>query len=162
MYGIIVLIVYGWTIISFFWKLPSWQMFITLGEILVILAYTLVVNLLESLAVLCLPVFLSIVLPKKWYYDSFITRSSILTILGLGYMMYFAQRVSSVNPYPVSLVRTTPWVFCVLLLATFTLDRIAPLRRFVEGFADRSVIFLYLSIPFSLLSLLIFVIHSVV
>jgi hypothetical protein len=161
-YGVIVLMVYGWTILSFLWKLPSWRIFLTVNEIFDVLAYSVVINLLESLAVLCLPVLMSLALPKKWFCDSFTVRGSSLAILGLGYMMYFAWHFNIKGDYPGLLLRATPWIFCAILLLMFVVDRIIPLRRAIEGFADRATIFIYISIPLSLLSLLVFVFRLVV
>ena len=59
-FAVIVLIVYAWTIIWFFWKLPSWLFFLNAGEILTAFAYSLATNLAESLVVLCAPLLLAL------------------------------------------------------------------------------------------------------
>src|SRR5512146_2034650 len=65
-YGMIAIVLYSWTLMRFFWKLPSWLYFLNGGEILGSLAYLLVINFLESLVFLCGPLFLAFVLPKGW------------------------------------------------------------------------------------------------
>jgi hypothetical protein len=49
-FAVIATVVFSWSIITFFWKLPSWLFFLRADEILSILAYTLSVDMLESLA----------------------------------------------------------------------------------------------------------------
>ena len=49
-YAVIAAVVFSWSIITFFWKLQSWLIFLRSDEILSILAYTLSVDMLESLA----------------------------------------------------------------------------------------------------------------
>src|SRR4030067_2095638 len=62
-YGIISLFVYSWTIVWFFWKLNGWLVYLNLGEIGMILIYSLATNLLESLFVLSVPGLVGMVLP---------------------------------------------------------------------------------------------------
>jgi len=77
-YALTVLLVYGWTILWFFWKLPSWLFFMTIGEILGVVAYAMSMNLLESLCVVLIPVLLSVALPQKWFYDKFVVCGAAL------------------------------------------------------------------------------------
>ena len=161
-YGIIVLMVYGWTMISFFWELPSWHNFLTFDELLKVLTYSILVNFLESLVVLCLPVLLSIILPKKWFYDSFISRGALTVILGLGYLMYFIQSFDVRIDYPNLLVKATPLIFLVILLIAYIIDRVALVRKIMESFADRTIVFIYISLPLSILSLCVVVFNFIV
>lgn len=161
-YGVIVLIVYGWTIIAFLWELPSWRDFLTISEIFNVFAYSIVVNFLESLVVLSLPILLSIILPRKWFYDSFIARGTTMVILGLGYLMYAIRFFDVNSDYPSFLVKLTPLIFLAILLIVHLVDHIALLHKAIESFADRTIIFIYLSVPISILSLLIFAVHYVI
>lgn len=155
-YGVIVLIFYGWTLIWFFWKLPSWEYFLKFGEIFTILAYSMATNLLESLTVLLVPLLLSIVLPKSWFKDFFISRASSLVILGLGFTMFVTKYITSENDYyPQNLVRLIPLVGILILALTFLIDRIPFLRKLLEGFADQATIFSYVFTPLGLVSLLV-------
>jgi hypothetical protein len=51
-YAVISFLISAWTIIAFLWKLSAWLLILNLGEIFTIFSYAMVVNLLESLAVL--------------------------------------------------------------------------------------------------------------
>jgi hypothetical protein len=88
-YAVIVMMVYGWTIYWYLWKFPSWTYYLSLPDILSILAYSLSTNIIESLAILAILIVLCILLPRNWFYDSFIVRGSVAVILLLGYLMYF-------------------------------------------------------------------------
>src|SRR5512140_447536 len=87
-YAVIVLVIYTWTILWFFWKLPSWTFFLNVGEMLTMLAYSLATNFAESLLVLCGPLVLGLVLPRKWFSEVFVARGAALSLAGLGYMMF--------------------------------------------------------------------------
>ena len=135
--------------------------FLSISEILTIFAYTIATNLLESLLVLLAPITLSLLLPKKWFCDAFVVRGTTLVMLGLGYMMYFATRFTDVNDYPAAMIKVTPYVLVIILVLVFLLGRIGFLSRIIEAFANRAVILLYLSIPASIISLVIVIIRNI-
>lgn len=153
-YAVIVFIVYSWTLLNFFWVYPSWLYFLNIGEILNVLAYSLATNFLESLVVLAAPIVVAVVLPQKWFYDAFIAKGLALVLPGLGYMMYVAFQFQSKLDYPSEALDWFPVVLAGTLLLVFLVGRARLLRKVIEVIADRATIFLYLSIPASLLSIL--------
>jgi cytochrome bd-type quinol oxidase subunit 1 len=146
--------IYSWTILLFFHKLPNWLYFLTPGEIGISLAYALATNLLESLAALCVPLVISLALPPKWFREAFVARGAALGLSGLGFMMDLAYHFRLSEDYP-KLLPTT-WALEVILvlivLFVFAAGRVAILRRMLEALADRATVFLYFSIPVSLLA----------
>ena len=73
-YSVIVVAVYGFSMVRFFWRVPSLINYSTVGQVAVIFSYTAVVNLLESLIILLAPIALSMILPGKWFFDQFIAK----------------------------------------------------------------------------------------
>ena len=161
-YALICVPIYYWSLLHFFWRVPSWVNYETPGEILVMLAYTLTVNLLESLVVLSAPVILSLVLPQKWFHDRFMPRALILVMLGLGYMLFLDKQIQPYIPFPYELVKWTPAVLIFILALVFVLDRFHFLGNLLEKLADSLTIFLYILIPASLLSLVVVLIRNLV
>jgi hypothetical protein len=159
-YAVIVVMIYPWSLLHFFWRLPSWVYFSTLGEIAVIFAYMVVVNLVESILVLLAPILLSIILPQKWFYDRFITKGTLLILLGLGYLIYFNDHLT-VESFPLQLVYWTPVVGIVILGLVFLLDRIGFLNKVLGELTNRLIVFLYISIPISLISLLTVLVRNI-
>ncbi len=154
-YAVIVTVVYGWTILWFFWKLPSWLYFLNGGEILTAFAYVLATNLLESLVVLSAPVLLSLALPKKWFGDVFAARGAAVALLCLAYMMYIANQFQTNSDYPdIPLTRSAILALVLIGLGTFFAGRSSTARKVIEVFSERATIFLYISVPLSLISLL--------
>ena len=156
-YAIIVLVIYTWTILWFFWKLPSWLDYLNVSEIGVVFLYIIATNFVESLVVLFPLVVLSILLPKKWFYDFFVARGTTLVLLGLGYMIYLAYQVQGKIDHPVYSYRLKPIVLelAFLMVGGFILSGIRPVRKILEFFADQATIILYISIPISIVSSLI-------
>lgn len=161
-YAIIVVIIYSWSILRFFWRLPSLLNYSTAGDLSVIFSYLITVNLLESLFVIAFPVLLGFILPKGWFLEHFVTKSVLLVLFGLGYMMYIASRINTEEPFPYNLFQWAPFVLIAILGLVFLLDRVNFLRRFLEDISERFQIFLFISIPVSVLSLVIVLVRNIV
>lgn len=160
-YAVAVAMIYPWSISRFFWRLPSWLYYSSAGEIAVIFAYMMVVNLIESALVLLAPVFLSVILPKKWFFEKFVTKGALLLSLSLGYVMYFDNRLNYQSPFPLGLVYQTPIIIAVLFALVFLVDWIGVLDKILIDLSDRLIVFLYISIPVSLISLLVVLVRNI-
>lgn len=159
-YAIIVAILYYPTINRFFWKLPSWILFASLGDLFNFSAYMFTVNFLESLLVLLGVLALCIILPRKWFYEHFVSRGVLLVVLTLGYIIYLGTLMQPNMPFPWNLIRLSPVIFLIILLIVFLLDQIGFLRKFLNAAADRFIVFLYISIPVSILSFAVVLIRN--
>ena len=137
--------------------------FSSLGDIAAIFAYMAVINLAESISVLLAPVILSILLPQKWFYDRFVSRSVSLILLGLSFLMYVNYKFDVAGDvfYPLVGFRWTLCVLATILALVYLIDRIGLLRKLLEAFANQAVIFLYISIPLSAISLVVVLIRNV-
>lgn len=159
-YAVIVMMIYPWTLSRYFWKLSSWILFASIGDLASLFAYMVVVNLLESILVLLAPLAMSILLPRKWFYDRFTTRAVSLVLFGLGYLMYLNKKLDVDSPFPLTLIRWLPAALLVILILVFLVDRVPFLRRILEEVANRLTVFLYISIPVSVISLLAVLIRN--
>ena len=160
-YSVAVVIIYGWSIIRFFCRLPSFIYYSTVGEIGVIFSYSITVNLLESLLVVSVPVVLSLILPSKWFFERFVARGVLLVLLGLGYMMYIGSHNNINEPFPYTLFRWAPLALLLILVLVFFMDRIKFLTRILEIVSDRFEVFLLISIPVSVISFMVVLIRNV-
>ena len=160
-YAVIVMMIYPWTLSRFFWKLSSWILFASVGDLTALFAYMVVVNLLESILVLLVPLVMSIILPHKWFYDRFKTRSISLVLFGLGFLVYLNRHLHADSPFPLTLVRGIPITAVGILILTFLVDQVSFLRRVLDELANRLTIFLYISIPVSVIALLVVLIRDI-
>jgi hypothetical protein len=160
-YAVIVMMIYPWTLSRFFWKLSSWILFASVGDLAALFAYMVVVNLLESIVVLLVPILMSIILPQKWFYDRFRTRSISLVLFGLGYLIYLDKKLYADSPFPLTLVRWIPLAVILIVVLVFLVDRVGFFRKVLDELANRLTVFLYISIPISVISLLAILIRNV-
>jgi len=155
LYALIVFTLYSWTLLWFFYKVPGWLYYLSIGEILTSLAYSLATNFFESLVVLAAPLFLAVVLPKKWFADLFVARGAALIFPGLAYMMFVAFQFQSKLDYPSDIINLYPLVLVVIFILAFLVGKVRFLSQALEALGDKATIFLYLSIPLSLVSTLV-------
>lgn len=161
-YAVIVLILYAWTLLWFFWKLPGWLFYLNLVDVFGALAYLLATNLAESIVVLGAMLGLALLLPGRWFRDVFVARGASLAITGLGYMMFLADRFKNKIDYPDLPLRawSVPAALAAIALVVYACGQVAAVRRVLEIIADRATIFLYILIPLGVLSLLVIFINS--
>jgi hypothetical protein len=160
-YSVIMAFVFTQTLIPFFWKVPSWLYYLSLGKIFVIYAYVVVVNFIESALILSGFVLLSFFLPKKLFYERFVSRASIFATLGLSFLIYFDKQMTRIDVFPRAMVNWIPLVLVGIIILTYSLDYFKPIRGLVENLADRATVFLYLVLPLSAISLMIVLIRNI-
>jgi hypothetical protein len=122
----------------------------------------MVVNLLESLAFILGVLILGFLLPKTWFADRFIPAGSLLTIL-LGLMLIrFSSQIQSADNFSyIPLIQMSVY-FVVAICITLLLSRFQPVAAFLDFLSDRAKIFLYISLPVSILSLVIVILRNLV
>ncbi len=156
-FGLIVLVIYTWTLMWFFWEVPSWLYYMRTGEILVLLAYAFATNLAESLAVLCGPLILALLLPQKWFSDVFVARGAAVSLAGLGWAIFVAEQFTNKNTYPAFWLKipTVAVVAVAIGVIAYLCGRIRIVRKVLEAIADRVSIFAYIAAPLGVISLLV-------
>lgn len=154
-YGLIVLLSYGWMIYTFSWNFPAWILFQSTESIVVTFIYGLAFELIESTGIMLCIIFLCIILPSSWLRDDFVFTGGIFIILLLIGIMY------TIHTGALSNITITESVF----LASAIIIKLASLRypvikKPIETLADRSIIFIYISLPSSIISLIIVIFRN--
>ena len=161
-YAIIVILTYGWTIYWALWKLPSWLDFLPLGEIGAIFCYLMTTNLIESLLMLIGVLIISLILPQKWFRDLFISRGSVLAASVLIPIMVFEYHFDKPADYYSKFPMLLLVMFLVACVLVFLAGWINIVRKAVEVFAEKAVIFLFISLPVSILSLMVVLVRNLI
>jgi len=120
------------------------------------------VNLLECLSILFALLLFCLALPRSWFRDVFLSRATLLVILGLGYVMFIAFNIpSNSDTYPASLVRMIPVFVLLILVLVFFVGRIVLVQKLIENLADRATIFTYIFGPVGFVSLLVVIVRNI-
>jgi hypothetical protein len=162
-YAVIVFLLYSWTLSTSFYQLPSWIFYMNIKEIASIYAYAFSLNILESIFLLVFILFLESTILYKLPRKDFQWRSTITLLVLLGSSML---RLTVLGEYTEKEIFVSGqliwWVYtmifyAMLLIATL---KISLLRRLFEGFAERVVIFLYIYVPLSIVSIVVIVLRN--
>lgn len=161
-FSVIVVILFSWSIIVFFSKVPSWLFFLRPEELLIILAYTFSLNFIASMMFLGLLCAVCLILPERYFRDDFAVKGSYVSLISLLsvaiYVYMYPQFVA------VSTMVHALWFWGTVILSAvlaFLSRRIPQLGRAMIWTIDRLVIFLYLFVPLSLVSLGIVVVRNI-
>lgn len=160
LYGIVVLVIYGWTIYWYFWKLPSWLYFMTVGELVTAYAYALPVNFLESLLLFSVPFLLALIFPPRWFRERFVAQGTVLTIATALALAKYLSVITELQALPPGLHWMAPLTAAGILALAFLTGRINPFCKILEELASRAVIFLYIFLPISALALIVVFIRN--
>lgn len=161
-FALTVMLIYGWTMYRMLEKLPSWLLYLRPYEILSNFSYAFVFNFLECVVVTSLVTLMGALLPVQSRREHFIAFGSALSLLGVGYLMYLAWRVgaSKANLFPWEIFSRSPLVLVAILLAAFFLSYLKPVKKFLEIFSDRALIFLYVFMPLSAIGFVVLLVNN--
>jgi hypothetical protein len=161
LYATIVFLIYGWTSVAFFWKVPSWLYFLNLGEIASIVAYALSSALLESVIILLAFVLASLVLPSSWLRNKFVIRGSII-FCSLTFWVILLTLISLIQLPTTTDVLTFVIGFPLTAgLGILLADRSLLFQRLMNFLSNQLTIFLYLWLPLSLAGILILILRNI-
>ncbi len=159
-YSIIVLFVYGWMIYWYLWKLPSWLFYLSLTDLLTYFAYAMTVNFFESVFVLLFPLVLCLLLPPGWLRDQFAVRGTTMVAVLLIFLTYYSRLITGLVDLPSNLHIMLLEVVFGMVMVAFIAGKVRLIRKVIEEISNRAIIFLYLSIPISAVSMLVVLIRN--
>jgi hypothetical protein len=149
-------LVYGWTIYASFWKIPSWVYYLRLTEIFSVYAYSFLLNFAESIFLTLVLVSLGFFLTDNVWKDGFVAASVVVLVISVGSALLHMRIYEDPNLRVGFIDSQVRWWSLTLLIAfalSFICARLAWLRRLLDDLADRFVVFLYIYIPLTILSL---------
>lgn len=159
LYATIVFLIYGWAIVTFFWKVPSWLYFLSLGDIIAILCYALASSLVESTLILLIFLLIGLILPSGWLADNFVVRGSLIICILTFWMALFTLVTLIQLPTSNDLISFGLAAFLTIAVAIFAADRLSALRKMMIALSDRLTVFLYVWLPLSVMGILVLLVR---
>jgi hypothetical protein len=163
-FAVISTMAYGWTLLAYLWKLPSWLQYLRLEQILTMYSYSLLTNFAESIFCLLFILIGCALLPPEFLRDVFTLRGTIFAISLLGSMTFVLSIYSDENP---SALWGLPIWLVILLLSSLLMAALEKLSRKIPKvastllwLADRLTIFLYINLPLSLIALVVVMVRN--
>jgi hypothetical protein len=150
--------------LTIFWKIPSWIYDLTTDEIVGISAYAFTVNLFDSLFAMGLLLLLCWALPARFLKNDFVVRSSVLVVCILGAMMLHLYVYRYPDTLEIFAGVMQMWWGVTILILTFCLIlaiKIRWIHKLIMDVADRLIIFTYIFLPLSFISIVIVIVRNV-
>ena len=157
-YATAVFLVYGWTLLASFWKAPSWMFFLKISEILSVYAYSFTIDFVETVILLMTMLLIGFVLPRCWWNDQFTSKGVVWISVLLGSVMLRLYINRSPEFWEDFVYNQWAWWGYTALLGivlSIFFSRVDLLRRGLEILTDRLVVFLYIYMPLTALSIII-------
>jgi len=163
-YATAVFMVYGWTLLASFWKVPSWLFFLKVSEVLAVYAYSFVVNFLESMILLTLVLLAGVILPGRWWRRHFTSSSMVWIIVGIGSMMLRLYLNRTPAEWEEFLYGQWIWwgyTFLLAFILHLVVSRFSWPQKGLEALADRLTVFLYIYLPLTAISFIVVFVRNV-
>lgn len=163
-FAVTVFLVYGWTLLTSFWKVPSWLFYMSVGEILSIYAYAFVLAFAECMFILFLLISISFVLPRNWWKDIFSSIGVVWMLVIESTVMLRLYTIRQPTQWAEFVYDQGPmWGYAVGigLMVSILVLRFSWLQNVIHGFAKRMVPFLYVYLPISVISLIVVFVRNV-
>jgi len=159
-YAVIASMLFAWSLLLFFWYLPSWLHFMTIGDVIAVFSYVMAASFFESLTFLLFLLLLCFSLPSNYLRNEFIARGTSITLCVIGLIMIYL-RVNNTYITNILFSRFGIWPTLVAVAVSLLLTKIHQVRWALISLSDRLTIFLYILIPLSLFSLLVIIIRNI-
>jgi hypothetical protein len=149
---------FAWSILQFFWYLPSWLYFMRPADLIGVFSYIMVSSFIEGLAFLFLLLLLSFLPPQKYFRDEFAVYGTSISLCVIGLIM---ARVVLYNIFEMAIPYFKTLLILSPIIVSFLAIVIRPVRQALLWLSDRLIVFLYLLVPLSVLSLLVIVVRNI-
>lgn len=165
-YSVLVCLLYSWTLFASFFALPSWIFFLDIVQLASLYSYSFILNFVESIFALIIVLFVefigvNIVGVRR---EDFRPRSVMYIIILLASSVIRLYNLKGYEGITKFLDGEAVWwigAFGTAIVMAVVAPRISWLRTALEGFADRAVVFLYIYLPLSLISLAIVMMRNI-
>jgi len=164
-FSFFVFFIYTWALYRMAWYLPSWLYSLNLGNILIILAYVLAYCLFESLAMMAFLLFLSIIIPTRFFGERFMAQgSSVAALVSIGAV--FAQRkiglIYNLDHMVLILFSVAiPLLFLLLIFSSYLIfNKFRILANWVNALAERMTVFAFVYVPLSIIGLVVVLVRN--
>jgi len=159
-YAVIASMLFAWSLLLFFWYLPSWLHFMTLSDVIAVFSYVMASSFVESLTFLLFLLILCFLLPPNYLRNEFIARGTSITLCVIGMIMFYLH-MNNANMAKILFSGNGAGLALTAVAVSLILTWVDGIRKALISLSDRLTIFLYILIPLSLFSLLIIIIRNI-
>lgn len=164
-FSLIIFIDFSWTLYRMFWQVPSWLYYMNFWGVLTLAAYALAFALLESTIILGCVLFLSLVFPVRHFRAKFVQQGSVVVLLLSVIAVALQRKIGLIYDQELEILLAFSLIslagVCIsIFIFSYIFEHFGIISRLIASFAERMVVFSYLYVPLSLVSLAIVLVRN--
>jgi len=148
-------VVHSWSLRAFFYKVPSFQLYMNIGQIGSVFAYMMAYAFLESLVLTAGLVVVSMLLPGKWYRKGFCYKGFVTIFVGAISAILLQNSISNQYMGMNALLKWGLVTLAVIIILNGLAHFLSPVRRGLTFLVEQISVMFYLFMPIGFISLLV-------
>jgi hypothetical protein len=169
-FNVVLFVLFGWSIRGFLFEIPSFLLYLGLGDISAILFYMMAFALFESVLVTGGLVFVSMVFPSNWLKVGFAYKGFLIVIVAtIGLILFqgyykigFFQNLVQNDYSPFQPVFIGLIVSLIGLSSLFWLFHNKPrLQNYLSNFIEQFSVFTYIYVPLGVIGILMIFVRNI-
>jgi hypothetical protein len=161
-YSAVAFPIFSWAILQYLEKMTSWLYYLTVWEVMSLLAYALLFAWIESMLITFGLVLLAAILPGSLLRNKFVPLTMAMMVpmtLGAVIAHYFENNLRQM---PFALLGVGIALYGIVTVALYLgVQRVPVVARAFQQLADRISVLVYLYLPLSIASLLVIILRNV-
>ena len=144
-YSVVVFWAYSWYMLVFVFKLPSWMLEVTFGEIFAYFSYGMLFVFLDTIQLLAILIVLAFILPPAWLKNDFPASGGVLAGLLFAWIVFVQFSLRTLFELPLFQQVSFLLVIILSLIVTELVVRRLPVfRKIILWFISSTSVFVYL------------------
>jgi hypothetical protein len=169
-FNVLIFVVFGWSIRGFLYEIPSFLLYLNLGDMTAVVFYMMAFAFLECVLLTAGLVLVSLILPSTWLRTGFAYKGFLIILVATtGFILFqgyykvgFFQNLinNDYSPFRPVLIGTV--LGFVLLVGLFWLFHNRPrLQKYLSGFIDQFSVFSYIYVPLGVIGILVVFVRNI-
>jgi hypothetical protein len=161
-YSAVAFPVFSWAILQYLEKMTSWLYYLTIGEVLSLLAYALLFAWIESMLITSGLVLLAAILPGSLLRNKFVplTMAMIVPLTLAAVIAHYFE--NNLRQMPFALLGGGIALYGIITVGFYLgVQRVPIVAKAFQQLADRISVLVYLYLPLSIVSLLVIIVRNV-
>ncbi len=154
-FGTILFCICSWSVRAFLYKVPSFLLYMDVGEIGSVFAYMMAFALLESLLVQFVMIIPAMILPSKWFREGFSYKAFLVIIVAAVSSIYYQDSLTYTYSGSRTILIWLGLTFLAMVILVLLSILIKPLPRILSIIVDQFNIFLYIYGSIGVISLVV-------
>ena len=169
-FNVLIFVVFGWSIRGFLFEIPSFLLYLNLGDMTAVVFYMMAFAFLECILLTGGLVLVSLILPVNWFKIGFAYKGFLIILVATtGFILFqgyykvgFFQNLinNDYSPFRPALIGMV--IGFVVLVGLFWLFHNRPrLQKYLSTFIEQFSVFSYIYVPLGVIGILVVFVRNI-